>query len=213
MFFLQKTFFLITRQALSLLLINPLRADRGCAILNRASMAFSDPEQNIRQFGLSSHMVVADFGVGSGFYALLAGAAVGDSGKVYAIDLQRDLLSRVASLARDQGISSLEVIAGDLNHERSSGLKDGSVDAAIVANVLFQIENRDVFAREVARVLRKGGRALVIDWSESFGGIGPHPSHVVPKEEALSLFLNAGLSFGKAIVAGDHHYGFIMRKQ
>ncbi|MBI2474518.1 MAG: methyltransferase domain-containing protein, partial [Candidatus Taylorbacteria bacterium] len=58
-------------------------------------MSFSDPSHNVEQFDLQSGMTVADFGTGSGYYAFAAAKAVGDKGKVYAIDVQKPLLEKL----------------------------------------------------------------------------------------------------------------------
>ena len=62
---------------------------------------FSDPEKNIEQFSLGKGMHVADFGTGSGFYALAAAEAVGETGRVYAIDVQKDLLEKLKKEAHN----------------------------------------------------------------------------------------------------------------
>ena len=62
------------------------------------------------------------------------------------------------------------------------------------------------------RVLRPGGKAVVIDWTESFGGLGPQPSDVVEQKEAERLFNENGFTTETSFDAGDHHYGVIFRK-
>jgi ubiquinone/menaquinone biosynthesis C-methylase UbiE len=173
---------------------------------------FSDPQHNIEQFMLGEGAKVADFGAGSGHYTLWASQAVGDDGKVYAIEIQKDVLSRLSSLTKERGAVNVEVVLADLEANRGSMLKDASVDAGIVANILFQIEDKESFAKEVSRVIRPGGKILVVDWADSFGHLGPHPEHVVSQSEAKSLFEKQGFSVEKAIYAGEHHFGIIMRK-
>lgn len=156
---------------------------------------------------------VADFGAGSGHYSLAAADAVGDEGFVYAIEIQKDLLSRLKRTASDRGLSNIEVLWADLEKEKGSTLKSGSIDAGIVANVLFQIKDKKVFAKEVWRVIRNGGKVLVVDWTDSFGHLGPHPKHLVKEETARSLFEEVGFKPEKNIYAGEHHFGMIMRKE
>ena len=66
--------------------------------------------------------------------------------------------------------------------------------------------------REAQRILKKNGRLVIIDWSESFGNIGPKPDHVVSASAAKLLCQEAGFEFLKSIHAGEHHYGFIVKK-
>ena len=173
---------------------------------------FSDPKHNIEQFMLGEGMKVAEFGAGSGHYVVAAGRAVGESGRVYAIDIQKDLLGRIKSLASENGLSNIEVVWGDLEKLNGSKLRDGSCDAGIAANILSQVENSQVFADEVCRVIRNGGKLLVVDWSDSFGGLGPHSDNVISEADTRSLFLERGFSVEKSIYAGEHHFGVIFRK-
>lgn len=175
-------------------------------------MSFSDPQKNIAQFGLEEGMTVADFGAGSGAYALAAARRVGSSGKVYAIDIQRELLSKIKHAAQDAGLANIEVLWGDIDEPNGAELPDESVDAIILSNILFQLEKKDAALREAWRLLKKGGRALVVDWNESYGGLGPVEKSVVTKEAARELFSAAGFREEKVIDAGGYHYGVIFKK-
>ncbi len=174
---------------------------------------FSDPEHNIEQFGLSDGMVVADLGAGSGFYTMAAAKAVAPTGKVYAIDLQRDMLQRLKTDANRQHIRNIDVLFGDLEKLGGSKVRESSCDAVIASNILFMLDDRKTFFLEAKRALKTGGKMLLVDWSASFSGMGPHADHVVYKDDAHKLALAAGLSFEKEIHAGAHHYGIIFRKK
>lgn len=172
---------------------------------------FSEPEIIVRELQLRPGMTVADFGVGSGYYTIAAARALQPSGLAYAIDVQSALLRRVKSLATSEGLHNVEILTGDITLPNGSGLPDGSVDVVIIANVLFQVDDKRALVREVKRVLMDGGRALVVDWEDSCGGVGPTPSHVVNKDDAKLLFMNNGFKLVREINAGSHHYGFIAR--
>ena len=174
---------------------------------------FSNPEKNIEQFILGDGWHVADFGAGSGAYALAAARAVGADGKVYAIDVKADVLARIKKEADAARIHNVEVLRGNLEKLGGSNLRDGAMDAVIVSNILFQIDDKQTFTREAARVLRKGGKALVVDWSQSFGGAGPEAGAIVREETAQELFIAAGFSYERSIDAGAHHYGLVFKKQ
>lgn len=173
---------------------------------------FLHPDKVIRQFKLGEGMHVADLGVGTGVQALAALKAVGESGSVYAIDVQKDLLSKVKKEAEAEGFKNLHVIWSDLESEHATTLANGFLDAVIVSNVLFQIEARDRFMKEVARILRPGGKVLIVDWTDSFGGMGPHTDAVFGKNSARTLAEQNGLVFEQDVDAGSHHYGMICRK-
>lgn len=176
-------------------------------------MPFSDPAQIIGRLALSEGVYVADFGAGVGAYSIPCAHRVGNSGKVYAIDIQGDVLTTLKNEAKDTGLLNIETIVGDLEDSRGSKLPDTSVDVVIIANILFQIEHKDTFIQEAHRVLKPGGRLLLVSWSESFGHLGPHPEHVVTKEMAEKMFIERGFSVGESdIPAGEHHYGMIFTK-
>ena len=176
-------------------------------------MAFSDPQKNIDQFLLGEGMNVADFGSGPGFHAIEAAKAVGEMGKVYAIDIQKEFLSKLKNDALGQGIGNIDVLWGDLESQGGSKLSDSSVDAVLVVNVLFQVEEKEEFLKEVSRVLKSNGKVLVVDWSGSFSGMGPQGERLVREGRMKELMVGAGFSEEKVIDSGQHHYGYIFRKK
>lgn len=173
---------------------------------------FADPRHNIEQLGISDGAIVADFGSGSGFYSLEAGLAVAPTGKVYSIDVQRELLERLKKEATEHRIRNIEIIVGDLEKLGGSKLRDGSCDVVIASNILFMIGDKKNFLLEARRVLKPKGRLLIIDWSASFSQIGPHPTHVFYKDDALKLAREIGFVFDREIHTGAQHYGIIFRK-
>jgi ubiquinone/menaquinone biosynthesis C-methylase UbiE len=173
---------------------------------------FSDPKRNVDELGLSHGRTVADFGAGSGFYTLEAARAVGGTGRVYAIDAQKDLLERLKKNAHNERLGHVDVIAGDLEKLGGSKLRESSCDAVIASNILFMLENRKNFLLEAKRVLKPNGQLLLVDWAGSFSGMGPHSDHVVYKDDAVKLCLSAGFRLDREIHAGSHHYGIIFRK-
>ena len=174
---------------------------------------FSDPENNIKEFALAPGMIVADFGSGSGFYTMSAARAVMPGGKVFAVDIQKDLLEKLKNGARQSQLSNIDVIWGDLEQVGGTTLRENSLDAVIVANIIFQIENKENLCLEIRRVLRPNARVLVVDWASSFGGIGPQEKDVVSKITMTAIFQDHGFVLDREISAGAQHYGLIFRKK
>ncbi|QQR82507.1 methyltransferase domain-containing protein [Candidatus Campbellbacteria bacterium] len=173
---------------------------------------FARPEKIIEQFQLGEGMHVADLGVGSGVYTFAAARDVGKDGVVYACDLQKELVQKVHAEARHAGFSNVHTMWVDLEEERGTTLADASVHAVIVSTILFQIEHKERFLKEVFRITRPGGKILIVDWNDSYGGIGPHAAHILKRHTAQTLAESAGFVFEKDIDAGSHHYGMILRK-
>lgn len=175
-------------------------------------MAFSNPQTNVEQLGLNHGMSVADLGAGVGAYTVAAAHAVGDTGRVYAVEVQKEFLTNIKDATSREGLSNVEVIWGDIERAGKTKIKDGAVGAVIVANVLFQTEDKVGTLNEIKRILKPRGKVLVVDWEGSFAGLGPQADKVFPHDEAKQLFEDNGFSFLKNISAGDNHYGFIAIK-
>jgi ubiquinone/menaquinone biosynthesis C-methylase UbiE len=176
------------------------------------SMPFADPKKNIAQLALEPGMVVADFGGGAGYLAVEAAEAVGKDGRVYVIDIQQELLTKATHLAEKHLLERISFIHGDLEKSNGSTLPDASVDVVVLSNILFQIENKAAVVDEARRIVRDGGRVFVVDWKESYGGLGPQAEHVFPEDKAKTLFTGAGLEQIREIDAGTYHYGLIYKK-
>ncbi len=172
---------------------------------------FSNPSKNIELFGINEAAVVADLGAGTGAYSMESSKKAGLDGKVYAVDVQKNLLENLRSAADREGFSNIEIIWGDLDKEGGSKLAPGSCDNVLVCNILFQLEDRDTFVSEVKRILRKSGTVLVIDWEDSFSGMGPDQNLIFSEQKALELFEKNGFSLERKIEAGGHHYGLVLR--
>lgn len=175
-------------------------------------MTFTEPAENLKNLDLREGSKVADFGAGSGYYSLAAANRVRAMGQVYAIDVQKDLLSKIQTSAREKGLHNIQVVWGDIDKIGGTKLKDNYVNAVIVSNVIFQSEQKEDLAKEAFRIISPGGQVMVIDWSDSFGGLGPTQNQIVPEEEAKMLFEGAGFVYERSFFAGDHHWGIIMKK-
>jgi ubiquinone/menaquinone biosynthesis C-methylase UbiE len=172
-----------------------------------------DPRDNIKQFGIQEGWHVADFGVGYGHYTYELSEAVGADGKVFAIDIQKDMLERLKKEVEEKHIKNIEVIWGDVEIVGGTKLRVDSLDAIVISNVLFQIDSKAGLVHEASRVLKMGGKILLIDWSESFGGLGPQPGTVVEESMARQIFETGPFEYKKSIDAGEHHYGLVFEKK
>ena len=167
---------------------------------------FSDPLKNLKAFGFKEDHIVADLGAGTGHYSLAVAELV-PKGKVYAVDIQKDYLTIIKNRAVDSHLHNLEIIWGNIEKKGGTKIADHVVDAVIVSNVLFQVEDKDKFIDEIKRILKPKGRVLFVDWSET--SILKTKS-IIPKNKALALFENAGFVLEQKIDAGEHHYGMIL---
>lgn len=175
-------------------------------------MSFTRPEDSIAQLGSLEGLTVADFGAGTGGYTLPLAKFVGGKGKVYAVDVQKDLLAKLKNTAIGMGLHNIEVLWGDIERSGATKLAHDSVDLVTIANTLFQAEDKIGLVSETKRVLKSGGRVFIVDWRESYGGLGPQPNAVVRQDVARGYFEQEGFVFEKTIDVGAQHYGFVMKK-
>lgn len=172
-------------------------------------MNFSDPKANVLQLGLREGMKVGDLGAGSGHYAAAAAAIVGKEGRVYAVDIQEDILKHVKDHAAGMGLRNVDTVWGNFEKLGGTTLRESSLDAVILSNTLFQLDNREGAIAEIQRILKPGGKLLVIDWAGAYGGMGPLPHRVVSEHIAEELFISSGFHKEKAFRAGPHHYSIV----
>jgi len=172
---------------------------------------FIAPEKSIRAMGIEPGMVVVDFGAGSGFYTMEAAKRVGSVGKVYAIDIQKEMLKMIKGKAERDGYNNVEIVWADLEAPEGSKLAKDIVDRVIISNILFQVGNKKAVAEEALRILKPECKLILIEWSET-SKLGPHDEHKISQEEAKQIFESTGFHFEKEFDAGSSHYGLIFRK-
>jgi len=174
--------------------------------------AFAEPERNIEHLELHPGMSVADFGAGTGAYTFAVSRRVGGTGRVYAVEVQKELLDRLKTETKHRHVGNVEVVWGDADTSGGSTLRDMTQDAVILSNVLFQSENRPAMIGEAYRVLKPDGKALFIEWSDSFGNLGPTAEQIITEPTARKMFTQAGFRVQPMFSAGAHHYGFVAKK-
>lgn len=178
-----------------------------------SSQGFLNPEQIVKQLELEAGDHVVDFGAGHGFFTIPMARIVGGDGRVFAIDIQKPVLDIIRAKAKVENLLNIEPIWGNLEEIGGSKLKDKFIDLVIVANILFQAEDKFTLLREAYRVLREGGHLAVIEWDMSSTSLGPPIRMRIPKDEIKNFILSTGFSYDREIPAGAHHYGLIFVKK
>lgn len=174
--------------------------------------SFTNPEANIATLGIYEGMNIADLGAGTGAYTIPLAEKVGETGRVYAVEVQKDFLTNIKNEATARGLKNVELLWGDIERLGGTKIKDGVCDAVVISNVLFLAEDKPGLIREARRILKTGGKLLLIDWSDSFNNLGPAPAMVVTKDSARALLEAEGFVLKNEVPAGEHHYGFVMLK-
>ena len=118
------------------------------------------PRKNIlRELDIKPGFQILDFGCGPGSYSIVAARLVGDSGKVYALDIHPLAIQRVERLASRKGLTNIETIQSDC----ATGLKDESMDAAFLYDILHHLSEPDAVLKELHRVVKPDGTLSVND--------------------------------------------------
>lgn len=172
---------------------------------------FVIPEVVATHFHIHEGDVVADFGAGAGYFIPTLALAVGPKGKIIACEIQKNLVEKIGFVAREHGHNNVDVLWSDLEEKDGIPIKEGSLDAGILVNTFFQLEDKATAVREFRRVIRTGGVIHVIEWSESYGGIGPATKQVVDKSSLCDWFEADGFVLEREYPTGAHHYGVTFR--
>jgi ubiquinone/menaquinone biosynthesis C-methylase UbiE len=168
---------------------------------------FLTPDHLVKEMYLKPGDKVADVGCGTGAYTIALSRDVGDIGQVYAIDIHRDMLHTLASTCERFSIQNVDVVWADI--EKGIPIEKYSLDACVLSNVLFQLEDHKKALHNIHMLLKPEGQLLVVDWSQSHAGAGPHPAHVINESRAEELVQEAGFRIIKRLPAGHYHYAFI----
>jgi ubiquinone/menaquinone biosynthesis C-methylase UbiE len=172
---------------------------------------FAQPELILSHFHVRDGDLVADYGAGAGTFIPGLSKKVGERGRVFACEIQRTLVEKIGTMINEANIQNVDPLWCDLEAENGIKISDGVLDVAIIVNTLYQIEERERAIAENRRTMRSGGVVYVVDWEDSFGGMGPHPDCVICKQAAIDLFEAAGFILEREYPAGEHHYGLAFR--
>ena len=170
-----------------------------------------DPGEILDKIGVEPEMVAADFGCGSGYFVMELAKRVGEKGKIFAIDVVPQALESARSLAKMKGFFNIETRWANL--EKTSTLAEKSCDLVIASNLFFQVDKKfwENIIEEIYKVLKVGGRVLVIDW-DSKSVLGPPKENRVGSDFIKDLF-SEKFKAGKKMEVSDTHWGLLFIKK
>jgi ubiquinone/menaquinone biosynthesis C-methylase UbiE len=165
---------------------------------------FLNPEKVLEKLDLNKKMVAADFGCGSGGWTIPLAKKVK---WVFALDLLEEPLSALRGKMKMEKIFNIDLLRG--NVEGKTTLISESCDIILMTNLLFQVDDIKKVFEEAKRVLKKGGKILVVDWKENTS-VGPEkrisPTKIKEVAEEVGLLLK------EEFEVGAYHFGLIFLK-
>ncbi len=170
-------------------------------------MTFLNPEEILKEIELRDDMTVADFGCGSGGFTFPIAKKV-KNGLVYAVDIQELPLSALKGRAEMENLNNIEFVHSDI--EKNIRIPEASLDIIMMANVLFQIEDKKSVFQIAKKLLKNNGKIFVIDWKEKVG-LGSSKEEIAV-EKIEEIFREEGFKLEKKFDAGMYHYGIILNK-
>lgn len=165
------------------------------------------------KIGLGYGDIVADLGCGpKAYFTFQSARIVGDRGTVYALDIQKQVLSSVESHAKTQGLGNIKTVWSDLEIAGATKIQESSLDLGVLNNVLYQSANMPEMIKEAIRLIKADGKLLVIDWKKIGAPLGPRMDLRVDPEKIKELCEIFGLKLEQEFEAGQYHFGLLFRK-
>ena len=175
---------------------------------------FLNPTKIVEKFDVLPGMKVANFGIGAGYFTIEMAKRVGNDGVVYAFDVQKEVLEALRGTVAHSQLQNVEIRRADLELDKGTNLANEIVDMVLMSSIFYQLDDEDAVAREAHRILKSGGKAIVIDWVISdVASMGPPKQLRVSKNDMIDIFKNAGFDAGREFDAGEYHYGLIFKKE
>ena len=166
---------------------------------------WQDPVKISSAIGVKNGMTVADLACGPGFFTIPLASLVGERGLVYAVDSSPMMLKHLRANIEKSGVhkKTIKVLRADVS---DTGIPAASVDVAIFANVLHDIDDKRAFLREVRRICRSGAMLVDIDWKKARMDQGPPYDIRLTEAESRKILSESGLDIRSSLDAGPHHY-------
>lgn len=171
---------------------------------------FFSPERILKIIGLDSNVNdILEFGCGYGTFTIPAAKII--KGKIYALDIDPEMVRMTREEAKKHELSNVETILRDFMLE-GSGLPNESVDYVMLFNILH-LENPRILLSEANRVLKEDGKLGIMHWnydSKTPRGpsmdIRPKPEQCIKWAEAVGFYNSVQFDLK------PYHYGIILKK-
>ena len=154
---------------------------------------WQNPDAILISIGVKTGVKFVDVGCGDGFFAVPAAKLVGNSGRVYALDVDSDAIGRLMEKAAKETLRNLELKVGKAEE---MVFCDSCVDIVFFGIVFHDFSDPNKVLSNAKRMLKPTGRLIDLDWKKEPMRLGPPLQIRFSKEKASTLIEAAGFKIG-----------------
>lgn len=156
---------------------------------------------------------IGDFGCGkNGYFSFLSAKNVGRKGMVYAVDIIKNNLAIVEKEAKEHNLPQIKTVWSDIETFKATKIEEESLDLIFLVNILHESSKPIDIIKESVRLLKRGGRLVVVEWKKIASPIGPDVASRLDKEFIINIANKAGLIKEEEFEAGKYHFGILFVK-
>lgn len=146
---------------------------------------------------LQPGQIIADIGSGGGYFTYRFAKAVGEKGRVYAVDTNQDFLKYIKTQAEKQGLTNIFTI---FNETEYPNLPKHGLDIIFMRNVTHHLSNRVDYFKNLKNTLKSNGKIAIVEYDDRGGFFSFHKlhRHFIPSNILLEEMVQAGYSLNKS---------------
>jgi ubiquinone/menaquinone biosynthesis C-methylase UbiE len=160
----------------------PVMGYQGAPWLERSEREEEEaPDVALDLLKIPKGAAVADVGAGSGYITVRLAARVGATGRVFANDVQPQMLNILARRLNNSKITNVTLIEGTLDDPK---LPPASVDLALMVDVYHELSHPQAVLRHLRESLKPGGRLVLLEYRKEDPTVPIKPEHKMSVAEA-----------------------------
>ena len=167
------------------------------------------PETALDKIGIRSGMTIADVGAGSGYFTVRLARRVGVDGKVYAVEIQPEMLTILRRRIAKEKLTNVEPILGT---EANPKLAAKSVDLILMVDVYHEFSQPQYMLRRLKEALKTDGRLVLLEYRKEDPHIPIRSEHKMSVEEARLEVEAEGFKLEKVLSDLPRQHILIFRK-